>query len=122
MMKICVLLVLVSASTLGFAQKSCADGTVLRGRATCTVGTCRETLETDLGQPCFDPGNCFELLTSGADCCGRTIPITLPTGNTCLFAALQDPNARSAIALLARRQRILIPTCTGAYLPAQYVL
>jgi hypothetical protein len=33
MMKICVLLVLVSASTLGFAQKSCADGTVLRGES-----------------------------------------------------------------------------------------
>jgi len=50
-------------------------------------------------------------------CCDK-YHIPLPT-DPCLFTEMRDPHVRSRLLELAEENDILVPTCSGAYVPAR---
>jgi hypothetical protein len=50
-------------------------------------------------------------------CCGAYANYI--TGSGCAVAEMRDPRVQSHILELAERSQILVPTCSGAYVPAR---
>ena len=57
------------------------------------------------------------MLVPNSFCCDK-YHIPLPE-DSCLFTEMKDPHARSRLLELAEENDILVPTCSGAYVPAR---
>jgi hypothetical protein len=53
-----------------------------------------------------------------AVCCGK-YPTYIDSGALCVITEMKEPHVRSRILELALENEILVPTCTGAYVPAR---
>jgi hypothetical protein len=103
------------------AQTSkCASGQGTSFSATCQSDTCLMRLRLTT-QPDCTLDSCVNFDKDSIDCCGFAVTVWIPNGN-CGIAELKDKKVRSQLLILARTTNILIPTCTGSYLPARIVL
>jgi len=61
-------------------------------------------------------GSCYEVISEPA-CCGKFV--SRLRGDPCLITEMRDPRVRARILELAESYEILVPTCSGAYVPAR---
>jgi len=87
----------------------------------CPNGSSCGTYNTVSGEACnIDNGADCVVLVPTSFCCGR-YHIPLPQ-DACLITEAKDPHARSRLLELAEENDILVPTCSGAYVPAGIAL
>jgi hypothetical protein len=91
------------------------------GRTVAPMDRAVGTYYTVTGEDCNeDNEETCTTLTPYSYCCGKFSNVW-PT-DECLIAKLKDPHVRERILELAEDNEILVPTCSGAYVPANLVL
>jgi hypothetical protein len=99
-------------SLIGAADRVCfnADGCV-------GIGSIPLLDSCNLDQSCYN----WQSYNYDCGCDGAAVQGYIGVGY-CMMAELKGPKARSEILELARREDILVPSCQGIYLPAQFIL
>lgn len=83
----------------------------------CPNAGCGETYTTYMSEACnIDNGAFCTDFQPQFFCCNHFV-INVPNG-VCLFTKMREPRVRSRILELSKKNTILVPTCTGAYIPA----
>jgi hypothetical protein len=119
------LLSLATASAQHFASQvsvkssdvSCQSVESQNGPFRCPNGSSCGTYVTLSTETCNIEYPVCNILAPVSYCCGR-FPIDAPS-DPCAFTKMRDPLVRSRILELAEENDILIPTCSGAYVPAR---
>jgi hypothetical protein len=93
----------------------CASVVSKFGPNRCPTSSCGsyDTLQT---VPCNEVNEC-DMLIPISVCCGK-YPNNIQ-GDYCVIVEMKEPRVRSRILELALDNQILVPTCTGAYVPAR---
>jgi hypothetical protein len=121
-----VIVVLLSTIALAQSTPGCAAGNSRTVNLTCRTTTCTQTFQVIVPVACDSFHTCFATTTAPITCCGATRDVTLLDGTgggaICQVALMKDPKIRTQVLLIARTRRILIPTCNGAYVPAESAL
>lgn len=78
---------------------------------------------TWIGDPCDFTGACEYFVNTTTSCCGiQGYSYLTDSGTTCEWAKLKDPGIRKELLELTANEDILIPNCSGAYVPATAAL
>jgi hypothetical protein len=120
-----VLLSLVAASgqqtsgqgSVRSSDVSCMSYPYANGPYQCPNGSSCGTYVTYSGLDCSVEFPSCNVLAPTSFCCGK-FPINTPS-DPCLFTEMRDPHVRSRLLELAADNDILVPTCSGAYVPAR---
>lgn len=84
----------------------------------CPNAGCGETYTTYNSEACnIDNGAFCTDFQPRFFCCNHFV-INVPNG-VCLFTKMREPRVRSRMLELSKKNTILVPTCTGAYIPAR---
>jgi len=116
------LLVFVALSAV-FASAQSGDCELLvneNGPYRCPNGSSCGVYYTPQFEGCV-PGDPCVLFETKSFCCGR-YNILLDPADVCLIGELRNPRVTSRILEFAKDNEILVPTCQGAYLPAEIAL
>jgi hypothetical protein len=62
--------------------------------------------------------SCFAFSRVTGRCCGIRFSYLLGGDGDCLIAQLKAPGVQAQVSLLAEKEDILIPTCSGGFVPA----
>lgn len=111
-----------SAQAHKLAEGGCAavDGTF--GPLRCPNGSSCGTYSTLTTELCAtDNEDYCDMLIAFPVCCGKYNAL-VDTGDPCLITELRDRRNRSRILELAIDDEILVPSCSGAYIPARIAL
>lgn len=83
----------------------------------CETATCSDIFPvTTLNECTLD--SCFAFSRITARCCGIRFSYLLGGAGDCLIAQLKEPGVQAQVRLLAEKEDILIPTCSGGFVPA----
>lgn len=113
---ICLFLIVASAALLG--QKCAQSGGALRAR--CSNAGCGQIFTNYFTAGC-DIDNVCWYFESVQVCCGAYANYA-PTGGTCGLAKYNEKELRSKLVQLSQNSELLVPNCSGAYVPARLVL
>jgi hypothetical protein len=115
-----LLLVLLSPAAARADTGACALVDAKNGPFRCSVPACGETYYTYQTEQCNISGPCDAMFPVSI-CCGRFDNFQDLGSGTCLFTEMRDKGFKAHIMELARENEILVPTCSGAYVPARVV-
>lgn len=102
-------------------DSGCAVVDLYNGPYQCPNGSSCGTYYTVSSEACtIDNGESCVVLEPTSYCCGK-YHIPLPM-DSCLITEMKDPHARVRLLELAEENDILVPTCSGAYVPATVAL
>src|SRR5215472_794521 len=83
----------------------------------CQTETCSDIFPiTTLNDCTLD--SCFAFSRVTVRCCGITVRYLLGGTDFCLIAQLKAPEVQTQLRILAEKEDILIPTCSGGFVPA----
>lgn len=113
----CLLVVFTTVCSLVATAQQC--GQVKRSVfVRCFSANCQGGFQQPFIESCgVGPVQCFEFEDLSIPCCGIPTDELTSLGN-CEISELKNPEVRSRTLELAKRVRLLIPTCQGIYVPA----
>lgn len=83
----------------------------------CQVGTCSDIFPVTTLNDCFLDA-CYAFSRVSGRCCGIPFSYLLGGAGLCLIAQLKEPGVQAQVRLLAEKEDVLIPTCSGGFVPA----
>lgn len=83
----------------------------------CQTATCADIFPVTTLNDCFLDG-CYAFSRITGRCCGIRFSYLLGGAGDCLIAQLKEPEVQAQVRLLAEKEDILIPTCSGGFVPA----
>jgi tRNA G26 N,N-dimethylase Trm1 len=106
------------------ANVICAAQTKCASRATafqtnCSNQICSNSVYVVYPTDCFT-NVCTQLYQTSVSCCGIYYT-TYVAGGPCFVAELRDPAVQKQILALNQQTDLLVPTCDGSYVPANYL-
>jgi hypothetical protein len=108
---------LVCTGTAYPQSGACAESVnVFQGFCTNTQG-CQDVYPITNSNPCQPYGDCLLFPQLSTNCCGIQISYLGDWTNYCLFSLLKDKQTQSELQTLAKTEEILVPSCTGGYVP-----
>jgi hypothetical protein len=114
-----LLLFMVLSVVMAWGQITprCVDVSGTFGPITCpSKASCGSYSNPIVKGECNDEDPCT-VLTPISSCCGAYQ--NYQGGGPCLFTEMRSPSIRLQMLELARNNEILVPTCSGAYIPAR---
>jgi hypothetical protein len=114
-----LLLFLILSITAASADTGlCALVDSKNGPYRCPIPGCGQTYSTYTTEQCNSSSPCDAMFPVPI-CCGRLTSLQDLGSGTCLITEMRDDRFKSRILEFAEENEILVPTCSGAYVPAR---
>lgn len=108
-------------SIITHAQSQVCAADVNLFEAQCSNQFCQDVYPLTTTDPCSFDQDCILWNSANYNCCGINGTYWATDAGICLFSLLKDKNVQSDLIALAGKEEILVPSCSGAYLPFELV-
>jgi len=108
-------------SIAAYAQDGACASDMNLSQNVCFSSGCQDVYPITQPVGCFIDTDCLFWPRVFTNCCGTNYAYNVGWTNYCLFALLKDKDTQTALLELAKKEEILIPSCSGAYVPFEIV-